>query len=783
MFSSSSKDMMNAAEGTEQPTEAGYEEVYVHPVCHVQTPENRFGPGIRESFTAHVDMLNTAAVGDDFDFDEDDADSADDDYPDDEDEYESDNANPAGTGWLPSLIGMSANELMSMMGPVQALGLGLADANEAGTTSNTPSFPHCSSGRCNLTALSQRYNLYFAAYQDKIYVYQPQRAPRILPPPCLILHPATTKLAALYPGELDRRFSHQINNMIVGNLGNLEIVLFACDDGDIGAYYTHALVHWIKTYPKQDGAGPFSRSTPKPRMFFHENVTLSAWGLAIHQQSRLIAVGSNRHEVTVFAFALPRQDQEDDAYEIDESPELWTGQTALQLQKHFQSRTRTWKITLPLGISGHNIPSVSFLDDEHGNADKIAAIDIWGVVWLLDIWKIGTGPVVIPATSEAHRYLRGWCVMILPGSAFKPTKSARETLGVTAKEILQPKANVLDITCGLYYVKDLAVNVGDMIRNRPYANSTVYEKLHNLAAGGCPAPSEEGSSSLSSEWESVSGDSDSDDDDSLIPSMAFNPPMGNAASTTRWGTLNRSVNSRSSAIKDVFDEVQLRREIVPMSGETPDPGKPPLTHQSVSRICNDRQKRAELARVDDFGALPKNYSLLRTSAADLELVPFDRTLARPVFRHVLTFLAPGLGQPVHDFSQIRSERIHMMLHVPELFLVVLGSEVGRVALVTLTKSGKVVDGVPLRRGFRVDCVLPRKAEEKKKVRPSCGLVGIAISPEPVPGPRVKGQLELCPAGMVRRGPVVYRLILHYADHTILMYDLMRGDPKEDLMIF
>lgn len=33
--------MMNAAEGTEQPTEAGYEEVYVHPVCHVQTPENR----------------------------------------------------------------------------------------------------------------------------------------------------------------------------------------------------------------------------------------------------------------------------------------------------------------------------------------------------------------------------------------------------------------------------------------------------------------------------------------------------------------------------------------------------------------------------------------------------------------------------------------------------------------------------------------------------------------------------------------------------------------------
>jgi hypothetical protein len=38
--------------------------------------------------------------------------------------------------------------------------------------------------------------------------------------------------------------------------------------------------------------------------FFIENVGDSAWGLAIHQQSRLIAASSNKHEVQIFAPAL-----------------------------------------------------------------------------------------------------------------------------------------------------------------------------------------------------------------------------------------------------------------------------------------------------------------------------------------------------------------------------------------------------------------------------------------------------------------------------------------------
>lgn len=121
----------------------------------------------------------------------------------------------------------------------------------------------------------------------------------------------------------------------------------------------------------------------------------------------------------------------------------------------------------------------------------------------------------------------------------------------------------------------------------------------------------------------------------------------------------------------------------------------------------------------------------------------------------------------------------MVLHVPELSLVVAGSLNGRVTLLSLTKTNKRIHGLAVKRGFRVDWVLPRKEEEKKRIRPLCALHGIAISP--VPDPKARG-LNL--RGRHGRLPhSYYRLILHYVDHTILMYDITRRVGDEDLMIF
>ena len=40
-------------------------------------------------------------------------------------------------------------------------------------------------------------------------------------------------------GFIDQTFPHSVNHIKLGNLGDFEILLMACDDGDVIAYYTH----------------------------------------------------------------------------------------------------------------------------------------------------------------------------------------------------------------------------------------------------------------------------------------------------------------------------------------------------------------------------------------------------------------------------------------------------------------------------------------------------------------------------------------------------------------
>jgi hypothetical protein len=293
---------------------------------------------------------------------------------------------------------------------------------ETDSTHDPNGFPKVARVRANLTVMSQRYNLYFAAYQDRIYVYQPQRAPPILPAVSLMLHPPRTKSAKAIGGTLDRQNGHMMNHITVGDLGSLEILLLAYDDGDVIGYFTHLIAHAIATRKGHVSlaAGGTKSSPIKP--FFHDNVGLSAWGLAIHKQSRLFAVSSNKHEVTVFAFATSDGERDLSSSEVadswktaaqrktdDDSPTVWSGQTALELETHLQSRTRNWRIVLPFGMEGHNAPSIAICDGSDGNADKVVAVDVRGNTWILDIWKIGGFPAVLQPSmirGGEHGYAR-----------------------------------------------------------------------------------------------------------------------------------------------------------------------------------------------------------------------------------------------------------------------------------------------------------------------------------------------------------------------------------------
>ena len=82
------------------------------------------------------------------------------------------------------------------------------------------------------TALSQYRNLFFIAYNDEIHVFRPQFPHQtISSKPELVL-----KLPVSRPGLrgcIDPTRPHAVNHLIIGDMGIEEILVAACDDGDV----------------------------------------------------------------------------------------------------------------------------------------------------------------------------------------------------------------------------------------------------------------------------------------------------------------------------------------------------------------------------------------------------------------------------------------------------------------------------------------------------------------------------------------------------------------------
>jgi hypothetical protein len=214
--------------------------------------------------------------------------------------------------------------------------------------------------------------------------------------PDLQLKPPATHGAKVVGGYIDQIRPHSVNHLITGCLGDEEIVLAAYDDGDVVAYYTHAIANvvsqrpaetgWHSNLNKVEGCGSQGRSVRTLWPLLHENVGRSAWGLAIHQKSRLIAVSSNLREITIFAPATQTR--------------LKSGSTVYESGKDAETRVRlrlrNWRIVILLGSQAHNIPNVCFLETHTGSAEKVCGVDIKGQTWIADIWKPNQPVHVIP---------------------------------------------------------------------------------------------------------------------------------------------------------------------------------------------------------------------------------------------------------------------------------------------------------------------------------------------------------------------------------------------------
>lgn len=204
-----------------------------------------------------------------------------------------------------------------------------------------------------------------------------------------------------------------MNHLIVGDIGNEEVVVIACDDGDVISYTVRSISlaidekvetvfgHEPSRKQATTSTGPMSwtnmilpvggrnecLSCRTLAPWFHENVGASAWGLATHKHAMLLAVSSNVEDVHVFAPSLSSERHENipKTYQDPQTLErftAWKNGSGTTLEDRSTGR----KVTL----QGHmtNIPNISFCDntlDLEGIYLTSTDIDGHTIVW--DIWR------------------------------------------------------------------------------------------------------------------------------------------------------------------------------------------------------------------------------------------------------------------------------------------------------------------------------------------------------------------------------------------------------------
>ncbi|RMZ78450.1 hypothetical protein DV737_g3866, partial [Chaetothyriales sp. CBS 132003] len=344
--------------------------------------------------------------------------------------------------------------------PFQAVSIGLSSVETGRDRYARDDFarpPH-SSWRCNLTALSQRHNLYFMASREDILVFEPDfpfqklgKTPKLLIPPALAEPLAFGYLASM--GNSPGPHPHAINHLIVGNLGWEEILLLSTDSGNIAAYHTKAILDAAQKDPfnfSPDGRADLVGLRPFLSYWVHE----SAWGLAIHREARMIAVSANTPsfiqtsdpsaKITVFAFALTSPTSllgvggDDEPTVSGKDQAEWHDWVPATQNQTIPPRDRNYKIVLA-GDNGHtaNIPSISFVNTcEDSEGSWLLSCDIHGDLKCWQIWK-GTcfRTWDFAETSEPWRRRRqrqtdgGWMVAALDHAAFRPAHTLQTFVG------------------------------------------------------------------------------------------------------------------------------------------------------------------------------------------------------------------------------------------------------------------------------------------------------------------------------------------------------------------
>ncbi|KAL5047764.1 hypothetical protein BDW71DRAFT_196535 [Aspergillus fruticulosus] len=628
------------------------------------------------------------------------------------------------------------------------------------------------------TALSQRRNLLFVACGHQIYVWEPAGASQTLgSKPEMIITPVMKAPQAA--GYIRPTSPHEINSILVDDLGREEVLLLVTDSGNVCGYRVEAIYSSLKRAVDNGKTGPLDGSEVDP--FFVEYVGASAWGLAIHKFARLIAVSANTGYVTVFAFALvsPGSDKGDDSFrqlekadDTTECSQTWlhirTEGQFRQLQQLMPGKHRTRNIKLT--YSGHftNIPSVGFLNtDFDPNGIWMVSTDIYNRTIVWNVWE-SLGPFneyhlnnVAPWSIPEDAYLddgdRGWSVIALDPRSFHLVKSEEEACGGQPRRRVRNKHEILDLTnltkrisdsSRLYnhfpptvkaepeetvlpdfFGSDCLINENLNAQEKSdvrRTQSAVASNLRNFdSAEAISHQAADGS--LNADYLSGDGTSNSDhnsEQQQATGSRALLRALANDPSRILSPEDILEIALREIAGVDIHEVQALLSETMD-DDEDEDQSRLEMEVET-SEYSGGTSEEEETAQrhLDDFGlhfSTPphnSNFPILHFSHTNICLIPHPFSLNASVVCG-----APLLQRFTQPIVSIRGfDRFNMVKYIPEHGIVVAASQKGRAAIIALTESPTIG------RAFRVDWIVPLESQEKYGERPLFPLLGMSVAP-------------------------------------------------------
>ncbi|KAL4803300.1 hypothetical protein BDV18DRAFT_45916 [Aspergillus unguis] len=629
--------------------------------------------------------------------------------------------------------------------------------------------PPTSSWRCNLTALSQRRNLLFVASGAKVHVWEPAGSSQSLGfQPEMIISPVMKEPGA--NGYIRARSPHEINAILVDDLGREEVLLLVTDSGNVCGYRVEAIFAALKRATAGAKPRPLDGSDVDP--FFIEHVGQSAWGLAIHKFARLIAVSANTGLVTVFAFALvnPTSENGDDSFreledegEFTEYSQTWlhirNDKQFEQLQRLMPDKHRTRNIKLT--YSGHfdNIPSVGFLNSDFDpNGTWMVSTDINDKTLVWKIWE-SLGPfneyqldTVAPRNTAdvfLHDGDRGWFVIALDPRTFHWVESEEEACGGQPERRVKFKQEILDLTKLSKHLPDAS----RLYNHFPPAVKAEPEQatLPNIFGADCrisgsnhsEEKSEPGSRNVASmspesspdkfSHQAVDGSIYADEMSEDSASEADDSPQAQPAAGHN-ALLQALINSENNDLPlSPGHRLQLAlldavggnaHEVEALLGED-------LSDLDYDEDVEHYVQRYEdsLDQYDSDDSSGEAYQILNPPPnADFPILHFSHTNICLIPHPFSTTASVVCGAPLfqrfaHPIVSIsHADRFNMVKYIPEHGIVVAATQKGRAAIIALTESQETG------RSFRVDWIVPLESQEKYGERPLVPLLGMSVAP-------------------------------------------------------